>query len=71
MHAVQSSNLTRLAKLGWVLSESPIELFVTTLPFDEGRSNVLVSNSDFCIPLVARLATDIPTLIERCVRSAS
>ena len=71
MHAVESSNLTRQAIFGEVLSESPIELFVATSPFHEGRLKVLASQLDFCIPLVARLATDIPTLIERCVRSAS
>ena len=71
MHAVESSNLTRQTIFGEVLSKSPIELFVATSPFDEGRSKVLASHFPFCIPLIARLATDIPTLIERCVRSAS
>ena len=70
MNAVESSNLTRQAIFGEALSESPIELFVATSPFDRGRSKVLASHFDFCIPLVARLATDIPRLIERCVRSA-
>ena len=46
-------------------------LFVARSPFDEGCSKVLASHFDFRIPLVAGLATDIPTLIERCVRSAS
>ena len=71
MHAVESSNLTRQAIFGEVLSESPIELFVAASPFDEGRWKVLASHFDFCIPLVAQLATNIPTLIDRCVRSAS
>ena len=38
MHAVDSSNMTRQAIFGEVLSELPIELFVATSPFDEGRS---------------------------------
>ena len=71
MHALESSNLTRQAIFGEVLSESTIGLFVATSPFDEGRWKVLASHFDFCIPLVARLATDIFTLIERYVRSAS
>ena len=65
MHAVESSNFIRLAIFGEALSESPIELFVATSPFDEGRLKVLASHFDFCISLVAPLATDIPTLIER------
>ena len=71
MHAVESSNLTRQVIFGEILSESSIELFVAVSPVDEGRSKVLASHLDFCIPLVARLATSIPTLIERCVRCAS
>ena len=71
MHAVESSYLTRQAIFGEALSESPIELFVAASPFDEGCSKILASHFDFGIPLVARLATDIPTLIERCVTSAS
>ena len=47
MHAVESSNLTRQAMFGDVLSESPIELFVTASPFDEGRSKVLASHFVF------------------------
>ena len=68
MHAVESSNLTRQGIFGEALSESPIELFITTSPFDEGRSKVLTSHFDSCIPLVSRLTTKIPTLIERRVR---
>ena len=71
MHAVESSDLTRQVIFGEILSESPIELFVALSPVDEGRSKVLACQFDFCIPLVARLATGIPTLIERCVRCAS
>ena len=71
MHAVESSNFTRQGIFGEALSESPMELFVERSPFDEGRSKVLASHFDFCIPLVSRLTTEIPTLTERCVRSAS
>ena len=71
MHAVGSSNLAPQVMFGEILSESPTELFVAVSPVDEGRSKVLASHSDFCIPLIARLATGIPTLIERCVRCAS
>ena len=70
MHAVESSNWSRQAIFGEVLSESPIELFVAASPFEEGCSKILASHFDFCVPLVARLATDIPTLIKRCVRRA-
>ena len=71
MHAVESSSLIRQVIFGEILSESPIELFVALPPVDEGLSKVLASHFNFCIPLVARLATGIPTLIERCVRCAS
>ena len=71
MHAVESSNLIRQVMFGEILSESPIEVFVAVSPVDEGRSKVLARHFNFCIPLVARLATDISTLIERCVRCAS
>ena len=71
MHAVGSSKLIRQVIFGEILSESPIELFVTVSPVDEGLSKVLASHFDFCIPLVALLATGIPTLIGRCVRCAS
>ena len=71
MHAVESSNLIRQVIFGEISSESPIELFVAVSPVDEGRSKVLASHFDFCIPLVARLATGIPRLIQRCVRCAS
>ena len=71
MHAVESSNLTRQGMFGEALSESPIEFFITTSPFDEGRSEVLTSHFDSCIPLVSRLTTKISTLIERRVRGAS
>ena len=71
MHAVESSNLTRQGIFRETLSESPIELFITTSPFDEGRSKVLTSHFDSCIPLVSRLTTKISTLIERRVRGAS
>ena len=71
MHAVESSNLTRQVIFGEILSESPIELFVAVSPVDEGRPKVLASHFDFCTPLVARLATGICTLIERCVRCAA
>ena len=71
MHAVESSNLIRQVIFGEILSESPIELFFALPPVDEGLSKVLASHFDLCIPLVARLATGIPTLIERCVRRAS
>ena len=65
MHAVESSNLIRQVIFGEILSESPIELFVAVSPVNEGRSKVLASHFNFCIPLVTRLATGIPTLI-RC-----
>ena len=68
MHAVESSNLTRRVIFGEISSESPIELFVAVSPVDKGRCKVLASHVDFCIPLAARLATGIPTLIERCMR---
>ena len=71
MHAVEPSNLIRQVTFGEILSESPIQLFVAVSPVDEGLSKVLASHLNFCIPLVARLATGIPTLIERCVRCAS
>ena len=71
MHAVESSNLIRQVIFGELLSESPIEIFVALPPVDKGLSKVLASHFDLCIPLVARLATGIPTLIERCVRRAS
>ena len=71
MHTIESSNLTLQGIFGEALSESPIELFVATSPFNEGRSKVLASHFDFCVPLLAWLTTDIPTLIERSVRSAS
>ena len=71
MHAVESSNLSRQGIFGEALSESPIELFITTSPFDEGRSKVLTSHFDSCIPLVSLLTTKISTLIERRVRGAS
>ena len=71
MHAVESSNLTRQGMFGEVLSESPIELFIIMSPCHEGRSKVLTSHFDFCIPLVSRLTTKISTLIERRVRGAS
>ena len=71
MHAVESSMLTQQVIFGEILSESPIQLFVAVSPVNEGRPEVLASHFDFCIPLVARLATGIPTLIERCVRCAS
>ena len=70
MHTVESSNLIRQVIFGEILSESPIELFVAVSPVDEGPSRILASHFDFCIPLVAGLATGIPTLIERCVRCA-
>ena len=65
MHAVESSNLIRQVIFGETLSKSPIELFVAFSPVDEGLSKVLASHFDFCIPLVTRPATGIPTLIER------
>ena len=71
MHAVESSNLTRQGIFGEALSESPIEFFITTSPFDEGRSKVLTSRFDSCLPLVSQLTTKISTLIERRVRGAS
>ena len=71
MHAVESSNLTRQVIFGEILSESSMELFVAVSPVNEGRSKVLASHFNFCIPVVGRLATGIPTLIERCVRCAS
>ena len=71
MHAVESSNLTHQGVFVEALSESPIELFIITSPFDEGRSKVLTSHFDSCIPLVSRLTTKISTLIERRVRGAS
>ena len=71
MHAVESSNFVRQVIFGEILSESPIQLFVALPPVDEGLSKVLAGHFDFCIPLVARLATGIPTLIERRVRCAS
>ena len=71
MHAVESSNLILQVMFGEVASQSPIELFVVAPPVDEGLSKVLASHFDLCIPLVARLATGIPMLIERCVRCAS
>ena len=71
MHAVESSNLIRQVIFGEILSESPIRLFVAQPPVNEGLSKVLASHFDLCIPLVARLATGIPTLIEKCVRCAS
>ena len=71
MHAVESSNLIRQVIFGEILSESPIELFVALPPVDEGLSKVLAIHFDFCIPLVARLASGIPRLIERSVRCAS
>ena len=70
MHAVEWGNLIRQVICGEILSESPIELFVALPPVDKGLSKVLASHFDFCIPLVARLPTGIPTLIERCVRCA-
>ena len=70
MHAVESSNLIRQVMFGEILSESPIELFVALPPVDEGLSKVVASHFDFSIPLVARLATGVPTLIEGCVRGA-
>ena len=71
MQAVESSNLIRRVIFEEILSEPPFEVFVPVSPVDDGLSKVLASHSDFCIPLVARLATGIPTLIERCVRCAS
>ena len=71
MHAVEWSNLIRQVMFREILSESPVQLFIALLPADEGCSKVLASHFDFCIPLVPRLATGIPTLIERCVRRAS
>ena len=71
MHAVESSNLIRQVMLGEVVSEFPVELFVVAPPVDEGLSQVLASHFHLGIPLVARLATGIPMLIERCVRGAS
>ena len=71
MHAVESSNLTWQGMFGEALSESPIELFIIMSPCDEGRSKVLTSHFDSCIPLVSRLTTKISTLIERRVRGAS
>ena len=71
MHAVESSNWIRQVTFGEILSESPIELFVAVSPVDESLGKVLASQFDSCIPLVARLATGIPTLTERCVRCAS
>ena len=71
MHAVESSNLIRQVIFGGILSESPVELFVALPPVKEDLSKGLASHFDFCIPLVARLATGIPMLIERCVRCAS
>ena len=71
MHAVESSNLTWQVIFGEILSESPIQLFVAVSPVDKGRSKILASHFDFCIPLVARLASGVPTLIERCVKCAS
>ena len=71
MHAVESSNLIRQVIFREILSESAIELFVAVWPVDEDLSKVLASHFEFCIPLVARLATGIPTLIEGCVRCAS
>ena len=47
MHTVESSNLTRQAIFGEILSESLIELFVATSQFDEGRSKVLASHFEF------------------------
>ena len=71
MHAVESRDLIRQVIFEEISSESPIELFIAVSPVNEGRSKVLANHFDFCIPLVARLATGIPTLIERCVRCAS
>ena len=71
MHAVESSNLIRQVIFQEILSKSPIELFVALPPVDEGLSKVLASHFDVCIPLVGRLATGMPTLIERCVRCTS
>ena len=71
MRAVESSNLSPQGIFGEALSESPIELFITTSPFDEGRSKLLTSHFDSCIPLVSRLTTQISTLIEGRVRGAS
>ena len=71
MHAVESSNLTRQGIFGEALSESPIELFIITSPCDEGRSKVLTSHFDSCIPLVSRLTAKISMVIERRVRGAS
>ena len=62
MHAVESSNLTRQGMFSQALSKSPIELFVRMSPCDEGRSKVLTSHFDSCIPLVYRLTTKIPSL---------
>ena len=64
MHAVKSSNLIRQVIFGEILSKSPIELFVALPPVDEGLSKVPAGHFDLCIPLVARLASGIPTLIE-------
>ena len=68
---VSSSNLIQQVMFGEILSKCPIKLFVALPPVDEGLSKVLASHFDFCIPLVARVATGIPKLIERCVRCAS
>ena len=57
--------------LGEIVPESPVELFVAVPPVDKGLSKVLVSHFNLCTPLVARLATGIPMLIERIVRRAS
>ena len=70
MHAVDSSDLIRQVMFGEIVSASPVELFVVAPPVHEGLSKVLASHFDLCIPLVARLATGIPMLIERCIRRA-
>ena len=70
MHAVESSNLIGQVIFGEILSESPIKLFVALPPVEEGPSKVLASHFDLCMPLVARLATGIPTLIKGRVRRA-
>ena len=64
MHAVELSNLIRQVMFGEVVSESPVQLFFVVPPVDEGVSKVLASHFDLCIPLVARLVTGIPMLIE-------
>ena len=71
MQAVEARFSTGQVILGEIVHESPVELFVAVPLVDGGLSKVLASHFDLCIPLVARLASGIPMLIERCIRRAS